>query len=220
MQPNTPILEGINLSRIFASGNESLRILGGLNLTVNASEFVAITGKSGSGKSTLLHLLGGLDRPDEGDVKFRGASLYMMNEIELARFRSQHIGFVFQFHHLLGDFSALENIAMPSIIAGKPQWDFARELLDRIGLSARANHIPTQLSGGEQQRVAIARAMVNRPDVLLMDEPTGNLDAENSHRIFDMLRELCQSYGATAIVVTHSLELAARCDRQITISAV
>lgn len=220
MSSNQPIIEAINLSRIFTSGNESLRILGGLNLTITAGEFAAITGKSGSGKSTLLHLLGGLDRPDEGDVKFRGNSLQTMNEVELARFRSQHVGFVFQFHHLLGDFNALENIAMPSIIAGKPQWDIARELLERIGLSSRASHIPTQLSGGEQQRVAIARAMVNRPDVLLMDEPTGNLDAENSHLIFDMLRELCQRYGTTAIVVTHSLELAARCDRQITMSAV
>ncbi|UCZ57728.1 ABC transporter ATP-binding protein [Desulfurispirillum indicum] len=221
MTPNQqPILQGRQLARLYhMAGQHSVRVLGGLDIDILPGELVAITGKSGTGKSTLLHLLGGLDRPDEGEVFFRGESLKGASENFLARYRAEHIGFVFQFHHLLSDFNALENVLMPMTIAGQRDSQRGRQLLEQVGLGHRWNHYSSELSGGEQQRVAIARALANRPSVLLMDEPTGNLDEENSAHILDILQTIRREEGTTIVIVTHSLQLAGQCDRNLVIGA-
>ena len=215
-QPH-PTLEARGLKKHFVGGDGSeLRILRGVELRVEPGEVVAIIGASGVGKSTLLQLLGALDRPTEGEVLVGGQSLAEMDAISLAKVRNQHMGFVFQFHHLLRDFSALENVAMPCRIGGassQAALQRATELLAAVGLRDRARHLPTQLSGGEQQRVAVARALANDPLVLLADEPSGNLDGPTSQDLHDLLFRLREEEGTSMVLVTHNLELAERSDR-------
>lgn len=212
-----PPLEAHGLVKHFRSGDGSeLRILQGVELRVEAGEVVAIIGASGVGKSTLLHLLGALDRPTDGDVLVGGNRLSEMESEAQAAVRNQHIGFVFQFHHLLRDFSALENVALPRRISGDddgPAKDRARSLLESVGLAHRIHHLPTQLSGGEQQRVAVARALANNPLVLLADEPSGNLDASSSKELHELLFRLRSEEGTSMVLVTHNLDLAKQSDR-------
>jgi lipoprotein-releasing system ATP-binding protein len=187
-----------------------------MSLTVERGEMLAVVGPSGIGKSTLLHLLGGLDRPDAGSITVDGRVVTVMSNDELARFRNRNVGFVFQFHHLLPEFSAEENVAMPGWIGridSRKALDRAATLLSELGLASRGRHFPNQLSGGEQQRVAIARALVTVPKLFLADEPTGNLDLETSARVFDLMRECHVKRGLTSVIVTHNPELASRCDR-------
>jgi len=191
-------------------------VLHGVSLTLERGELLAVMGRSGSGKSTLLHVLGGLDEPNTGEVYVGGQALHRLNEEELARVRSQRIGFVFQFHHLLREFTALENVMMPQLIAGvatRDARDRARALLAGMGLEPRSTHKPAQLSGGEQQRVAVARALANRPLVLLADEPSGNLDPETAEALHDEFFRVCRDEGAALVLVTHDLALAARAGR-------
>ncbi|MGW8266278.1 MAG: ABC transporter ATP-binding protein [Longimicrobiales bacterium] len=213
----TPAVEARALRKSYRAGDGSeLRILRGVELRVAPGEVVAIIGASGVGKSTLLHLLGALDRSTEGEVLLGGQSLAAMSALELAEIRNRHVGFVFQFHHLLREFSALENVAMPRRIAGRSGDDAlgrAHELLEAVGLSERTDHLPTQLSGGEQQRVAVARALASDPLVLLADEPSGNLDGPTSQDLHDLLFRLREEEGTSMVLVTHNLELASRSDR-------
>ena len=212
-----PAVSARALGKKYVGGDGStLVVLDGVDLDVGRGESVSVIGQSGSGKSTLLQLLGGLDVPTTGEVRVGGRPLAGMGEAELARTRSGQIGFVFQFHHLLREFSALENVMMPQLIAGAaPAAARARaaELLAAVELSARSTHKPAQLSGGEQQRVAVARALANRPLVLLADEPTGNLDPETAERLHDLLFQVSRDEGAALVLVTHDLVLAARADR-------
>lgn len=213
---NGPIIRATGLSRVYQSGENSIAVFEDLSLAVGKGELVSIVGASGVGKSTLLHTLGGLDRPNAGSLTIAGFDITKSTELDLARFRNQQIGFVFQFHHLLPEFSALENIMMPLLISGstrraaRPQ---AHDLLERVGLTARANHRPGELSGGEQQRVALARALVNKPLLLLADEPTGNLDQRTGDEILDLLQRLREERALTAVIVTHNERLAAASDR-------
>lgn len=198
-------------------GDGRLQILNGVRLSLRPAERVAIVGPSGSGKSTLLHLLGGLDRADSGSIKWSGEEMTGWSSDRLARERNRHVGFVFQFHHLLPEFTALENVLMPSLIAGNgddPARERARYLLDRLGMAERLDHRPSQLSGGEQQRVAMARALMNRPRLLLADEPTGNLDKRHSDLILQQLDELREEENVSMLLITHDMELASTCDRQ------
>ena len=199
----------------------TLRVLKGIDLRIHEREIVAIVGPSGAGKSTLLHLIGTLDTPDSGEIFYDNYNITHLPDNQLAAFRNRHIGFVFQFHHLLPEFNALENVCMPAWIAGEGRYSAeqrARELLDLLGLSARATHKPAQLSGGEQQRVSVARALINRPNVVLADEPSGNLDIrtrEELHKLFFRLRdELKQTF----VIVTHDKDLAAMSDRQVALA--
>ena len=206
---------GVRKSYVGGDGTR-LQVLDGVDLDVRPGELVSVIGQSGSGKSTLLHVLGALDQVDEGEVVLGGRRLASLREEALAELRSRSVGFVFQFHHLLREFSALENVMMPQLIAGVPDArarERARGLLDEVGLSARLEHKPAQLSGGEQQRVAVARALANRPLVLLADEPSGNLDPQTSDRLHDLLFHVCRVEGAAMVLVTHDLGLAARADR-------
>ncbi len=205
-----------DLRKSFRMGAEELHILKGVNLSVRRGEFLAIAGPSGVGKSTLLHILGGLDRPTAGEVYYEGVEISRLPEGELAVFRNQTVGFVFQFHHLLPEFTALENTMMPALIGRQPlvrAQEAAKGILQRVGLAERLTHRPGELSGGEQQRVAIARALALSPDVLLADEPTGNLDSKTGEAIFDLLRELNQEQGLTVVLVTHNEWFARRTDR-------
>ena len=197
----------------------TLKVLKGINLEVADSSVVTIVGASGAGKSTLLHLIGTLDRPDGGRVLVDGTDLYKLSDKELAEFRNRNIGFVFQFHHLLPEFTAVENVALPAMIAGATKADAmkrAGELLDYLKLSERATHKPSQLSGGEQQRVAVARALVNNPKLILADEPSGNLDTENARKLHQLFFDLRDRFGQTFVVVTHNTELAGLADRTVT----
>ena len=199
-----------------------LTVLDGVELEVLRGEAVSVIGRSGSGKSTLLQVLGGLDLPDAGEVRVGGRVLSSLNEEEGARVRSRTIGFVFQFHHLLREFTALENVMMPQLIAGvagKAARERARELLAHVGLESRLTHKPAQLSGGEQQRVAVARALANRPLVLLADEPSGNLDPETAEALHDLFFAVCRDEGAALVLVTHDLALAARAGRVLRLHA-
>lgn len=212
------LLRAHKLCRIYPSGDRQVRILDGLNIELPAGQMLAVTGRSGSGKSTLLHLLGGLDRPSEGQVSFRGRNLGDMNARQLAAFRNRHIGFVFQFHHLLANFNTLENVLLPARLGGaedSTSLQRARELLELVGLGHRLEHNPMQLSGGERQRAAIARALINRPDVLLMDEPTGNLDPQTANQVFDLLRAINSQQRTAMVLVTHSESLAHQADAQL-----
>ena len=207
-----------DLYKSYYDGLTELPVLKGINLEVKKAEIVAIVGASGVGKSTLLHLLGGLDRPTEGTIFYEGEDIFALNDQDLDRFRNEEIGFVFQFHHLLPEFTALENVAMPGLIAQqKPDVaeDRAKELLDYVGLGERLEHRPSELSGGERQRVAIARALVNQPKVVLADEPTGNLDQKTSEAVHDLLWTLNDQFGQTFIIVTHNQTLAQRADRLV-----
>lgn len=211
-------LEGHDLSKTYRNAEVPVVVFSGMDLEVERGEMLAIVGPSGIGKSTLLHLLGGLDRADSGSVRVDKADLTKMSADELARFRNRNVGFVFQFHHLLPEFTALENVAMPGWI-GRMDRDEALEkgakLLSELGLSERKNHFPNQLSGGEQQRVAIARALLADPVLFLADEPTGNLDLETSEKVFELMRECHNKRGLTSVIVTHNPDLAARCDRVV-----
>lgn len=208
------ILEAQNIHKSFGS----LEVLKGVSLSAAESEILAITGASGAGKSTLLEILGTLSTPDSGSLSIAGKDVLGMSGRALTRFRGASIGFVFQFHHLLPEFSALENVMIPSIIAGHSKSEArsrAEELLSEVGLSARASHRPSELSGGEQQRVAIARAIVNRPSVLLADEPTGNLDTATKEEIHSLFFNLREKLGQTIVIVTHDPGLASLCDRTL-----
>jgi lipoprotein-releasing system ATP-binding protein len=212
------LIRVVDLYKSYYDGLTELPVLKGTDLEVKKAEIVAIVGASGVGKSTLLHLIGGLDRPTEGTIFYEGEDIFALNDQELDRFRNEEIGFVFQFHHLLPEFTALENVAMPGLIARqKPDvaQDRAKELLEYVGLGERLEHRPSELSGGERQRVAIARALVNQPRVVLADEPTGNLDQKTSEAVHDLLWTLNDQFNQTFIIVTHNQALAQRADRLI-----
>ncbi len=212
------LLRIVNLYKSYYDGLTELPVLKGTDLEVKKAEIVAIVGASGVGKSTLLHLIGGLDRPTEGTIFYEGKDIFALNDQELDRFRNEEIGFVFQFHHLLPELTALENVAMPGLIARQKSdvaQDRAKELLDYVGLGERLEHRPSELSGGERQRVAIARALVNQPKVVLADEPTGNLDQKTSEAVHDLLWTLNDQFNQTFIIVTHNQTLAQRADRLI-----
>ena len=206
------------LFKSYENGTKRVEVLKGVDLVFSKGEKAAIVGASGVGKTTLLHILGTLDRPTSGRVFYEGKDIYALNERDLALFRNREIGFVFQFHHLLPEFSALENTMMPCLIQGVPKKEAASRaevILTLVGLQDRLSHKPGELSGGEQQRVAVARGLVLEPKVLLADEPTGNLDTQTGESVFDLLQELNQIKGITLIVVTHNLKLAEKLSRQI-----
>lgn len=206
------------ISKTYHDGETDTPVLSDVSLTVQTSEHVAILGSSGSGKSTLLHILGGLDKPTEGEVWFHGESMTGMKPSQLAALRNQKIGFIYQFHHLLPEFSALENAAMPLLIGGMPEKKAklaATDMLEQVGLTHRLMHKPSALSGGERQRVAIARALVNRPALVLADEPTGNLDNKTGEQVYGLLTSLSESLGTSFVVVTHDNALAARMNRTL-----
>ncbi len=220
--PNASLIRAVNLSRTFRSGSIDLTIFSGINLEVQQGERLAIVGESGAGKSTLLYLLGALDRPSAGAIYFESRSLSDLNDAELAEFRNREIGFVWQIHYLLPEFTSLENVMMPLLIRGVSPEQAAREaaaLLEETGLTDRTTHRSGELSGGEQQRVAVARALVARPRVLLADEPTGNLDLRNGEMIFDLIGQLHRSHNLTSVLVTHNLSFARRCDRALRLEA-
>jgi lipoprotein-releasing system ATP-binding protein len=223
-----PLLAARSLVKDYQFGGSKLRVLDGVDLEVRRGETVAIVGHSGAGKSTLLHLLGLLDRPTGGEVSYDGRAVSAASPLERARLRRRHVGFVFQFYHLIAELSALENVLLARMLDASPlEWwkrraaekRRATELLGRLGLGARLAHRPAQLSGGERQRVAIARALVSDPDLVLCDEPTGNLDERTAREIVDLLFELQATTGKTFVIVTHDLDLAARADRTLTIAA-
>ena len=204
----------LKLEQIYKSfyiDGRELSVLKGINIEVSQGDIIAIVGRSGSGKSTLLNILGTLDRPTEGSYLFKNNSINLQADFELSKFRNKKIGFIFQFHHLLPEFSAIENIMMPQLIARKDRKEAlikAERLLSEVGLFDRKSHLPCQLSGGEQQRVAIARALINDPELLLADEPTGNLDSKTSEAVFDLMLKLNRSRGITMVIVTHNPYLA------------
>jgi lipoprotein-releasing system ATP-binding protein len=215
--PN-PLVQVENLQRSFKMGHQTVHVLNGITMTIQRGEMVAIIGASGAGKSTLLHILGTLDRPTKGEVLFEGKNMFKASETVLASFRNRRIGFVFQFHHLLPEFTALENAYLPALIQKIPKQtaiDTATALLSEVGLSHRLHHKPGELSGGEQQRVAVARALIRRPDLVLADEPTGNLDTQTGDELFGLLRKLNKTHGTAFIIVTHNEKLSHQTDRLI-----
>jgi lipoprotein-releasing system ATP-binding protein len=219
----TAILEAAALRKIYRGGDGNpIEVLSGIDFTIDRGEFVAIVGASGSGKSTLLHLLGALDAPSGGTVRLAGEAYELESAEALAAIRNRKLGFVFQFHHLLREFTALENVMMPLLIAGEPEVrarSRAEELLAAVGLAGRMSHRPSQLSGGEQQRAAVARALAVDPLVVLADEPSGNLDAGNSERLHQLFAQLSREFETALVVVTHNRSLAARADRVLSLEA-
>lgn len=209
---NEIVLSAENLHKTFRVAGQRVLVLNGISLVLKAGEFLVITGPSGAGKSTLLHLLGGLEKPDSGAVFLKGRALAALKPKDLNAWRNQYLGFVYQFHHLLPEFSALENVAMPLIIRRIERREAARKaaaILEKVGLKQRFNHRPSELSGGERQRCAIARAMVGEPACILADEPTGNLDSKTAIEVFQLLKSLCAEKGLALIIVTHDEKIAA-----------
>ncbi len=209
------MIQAQSLTKIYKTPASQVLVFEDLTLDVKTGTITAIIGPSGSGKSTLLHLLGGLDRPTGGDVLFKNESIFQLGAADLARFRNHHVGFVFQFHHLLPEFTALENTMMPKLIRGDSRTDAevaGRRILERVGLGHRLDHKVGEVSGGEQQRIAIARALIGKPELLLADEPTGNLDHRTGDVIFQMIRELHAERGLTSVIVTHNDRIAVQCD--------
>ena len=218
MNPDGSILYVSNLFKSFHQGGKIIEVLNGLEIEVKVGERIGIVGLSGSGKSTLLHILGGLEHPDAGKILIHGQNIVQMDEVELDHIRNSHLGFVYQFHHLLPDFSALENVSLPPLIRGASKSDakmLSREILDKVGLEHRQDHLPAELSGGERQRVAIARALVNKPSCILADEPTGNLDEKTARGVSDLMISLSESSDTSLVIVTHNADLAGRMDRVV-----
>lgn len=211
------MIETIHLTRSYQLGNNQVAVLNDINLSIAKGEKVFLCGPSGAGKTTLLYTLAGLERPQEGQVIIDGTDLYSLSRSAQARFRNQRMGYIFQNYHLLPELTALENVMVPGAIGGLDQRDAAKAALERVGLHHRLDHLPTELSGGEQQRVAIARAIVHQPDLLFADEPTGNLDSRNSAAIMQLLLELVQENKSTLVVVTHDPSLANQGDRLLTL---
>ncbi|OOF40330.1 lipoprotein releasing system, ATP-binding protein [Rodentibacter mrazii] len=216
---NQYLLECQNINKFYQEGDNQTQVLKGVSFAMQPNELVAIVGSSGSGKSTLLHTLGGLDQPSSGEVFIKGQSLQKASESELAKLRNQNLGFVYQFHHLMADFSALENVMMPLLIGRQNKTeakDRAEKMLNAVGLSHRISHRPSALSGGERQRVAIARALVNHPALVLADEPTGNLDHKTTESIFELIQTLNQEQNIAFLLVTHDMGLAEKLSRRLT----
>ena len=212
------VLECSNLCKVYKQGDIETKVLNNLALSVEQGELLAVVGSSGCGKSTFLHLAGALDTPTSGNVIINDVDIHQLSDKERAKFRNQHIGFIYQFHHLMMEFTAQENVAMPLMIQGQKSsqaLSAAKEMLEKVGLSHRISYRPSQLSGGERQRVAIARALVTKPSLVLADEPTGNLDSETAEQIYQLIRSLNRLANTSFVIVTHDLALANRMDRQV-----